>query len=114
MQPARLEPSALSGPEVMELEGRLDSGTAPLVSEDVLLCIQSGARHMILDCSNLTYMTAAGLRAIMALSQEMKSYSGDFAVCGLQPQVEALFTACGIQNFISVFGEQSDAVAALS
>jgi stage II sporulation protein AA (anti-sigma F factor antagonist) len=112
MQTVRTDSWSLAGPEVMEIEGRLDSGTAAYVEEDVLLCIRSGARKMVIDCGSLTYMSAAGLRTIMKLAQNMKLADGDFAVCGLQPQVHEMFVACGIDALIPIFGDQREAVAA--
>jgi anti-anti-sigma factor len=103
-----------SEPDVMDIEGRLDSGTAPIVEEDVLLCIQSGARRMVLDCGSLFYISGAGLRTILTLARAMQKAGGSFAVCGLQPHIQEMFAGCGFEAFITVYRSRSDALAALA
>lgn len=100
--------------DVMEITGRLDDGTAHAVGEDVRLCIESGARRMVLDCRDLTYISGAGLRAMLDMARAMQDAEGRLVVCDLQPQVEEMFEACGFNAFIPVYGDQSDAVAALA
>ncbi len=111
MQTARPLPSATLEPEIMEVTGYLDSNTAPQVEEDVMLCIQSGAREMILDCARLNYITGAGMRAILTMSRAMKAVEGRFGVCGLQPQVKAMLEACGYDRIIPLYGNLDEAVA---
>lgn len=101
-------------PDVMEVIGRLDDGAAARVEEDVLLCIQSGARRMLLDCRDVPYITGAGLRAILAMARVMQKAGGLFGVCDLQPQVDAMFAASGFDQVIPVFGNQREAIAAFA
>lgn len=101
-------------PDVMEVTGRLDSATAPRVEEDVFLCIHSGARRMVLDCRELSYVTSAGLRAILAMARAMQKAGGRFAVCDLQPQVEAIFEASGFKTMIPVFSDRNEAITAFA
>jgi anti-anti-sigma factor len=114
MPPTTAQPWFLSEPDVMEIEDRLDSNTAGSVEEDALLCIESGARRMVLDCHNVSYVSGAGLRAILSLAHAMQIAQGRFIVCGLQPQVEEMFEAVGLSAFIPVYDDQSAALAALA
>ncbi len=112
MQPIRANDDwAMLEPEVMELDGRLDNGTAPDIEEDARLCIQSGARNMVFDCRRLTYMSGAGLRTLLSLAREMKMAGGKFSICGLQPQVKEMFEAAGLGAVIPVYGNPGEARA---
>ncbi|MDP9126772.1 MAG: STAS domain-containing protein [Pseudomonadota bacterium] len=108
-----LSPS-LPEPDIMEVSGYLDSTTALQVEEDVLLCIQSGAREMILDCTRLNYITGAGMRAILVMARAMQAVEGHFAVCGLQPQVKAMLAACGYDRVVSMYETRDEAIATLA
>jgi stage II sporulation protein AA (anti-sigma F factor antagonist) len=114
MLTTQAEPWIPFEPDIMEIEGRLDSATAPGMEEDALLCIQSGARRLVLDCSRLFYVTAAGLRSMLALARAMKETGGRFAVCGLQPQVEDMFENSGLDAIITVYDTPDHAIAALA
>ena len=96
-------------PEIMELSGRLDSGTAPEIEESALLCIRSGARDMILDCANVSYITGTGMQTLLRVAREMQAVRGKLAVCNLQPPVREVFDFCGLDSMISVFDTVFDA-----
>jgi anti-sigma B factor antagonist len=99
-------------PEIMKLSGRLDSITAPEMEEDVLLCIQSGARDMILDCDELTYITGAGVQSLLRVAREMQAVRGKIAVCNLHER--AIFDFCGLDSVIPVYESLSAAREAMA
>lgn len=107
-------PSSLPEPEIMEVTGYLDSNTAPQIEEDVMLCIQSGSREMILDCTRLSYITGAGMRAILIMMRAMKTVGGRFAICGMQPQVRAMLEACGYDRIVPVCTSLEEAIAVVT
>jgi stage II sporulation protein AA (anti-sigma F factor antagonist) len=105
---------SVAEPEIMELSGRIDSATSPRIEEDVLLCIQSGARDMILDCSNVSYITGTGMQSLLRMAREMQKARGNLAVCNLQPQVRDVFDFCGLESAIPVYESMSAARLALA
>jgi len=114
MQPALTEAWIPAEPDVMELEGRLDTSTAPAVEEDARLCIQSGARRMVLDCRNLFFISGIGLQTILTLAHAMQKAGGRLILCNLQPQVREMVDASGLEDFVPVYEGQSDAFLALT
>ena len=100
--------------EIMELPTRLDSDSALKVEEDTLLCIQSGAREMLMDGADMQYLTGAGTQTLLRLAREMQSVSGKLAVCNLNPQARAMFETCGLEAFIPVYEDESAAREALA
>ena len=103
-----------SEPDIMEISGRLDADTALIVEEDALLCIRSGAREMLLDCSGLESVTGAGMQTLLRLAREMRAARGKLAVCNLRPQVKEMFDVCGIENMIAIYEDRATARAALA
>jgi anti-anti-sigma factor len=87
-------------PEIMDMDKYLSSANAPDIEEDARLCIASGAREMVLNCANLTYMTGAGLRALLNIAQMMQEAEGTLWVAGLKGQPQEIFHACGMEAFI--------------
>lgn len=86
--------------EVMDTDRYLSNANAPDFEEDVRLCIQSGARAMILNCAALTYMTGAGLRAFLNIVRMMSLVGGHVAVQSLRGQPREIFFACGMENML--------------
>ena len=87
-------------PEIMDTDKYLSSANAPDLEEDVRLCIESGARKMILNCAAMTYMTATGIRALLNMARMMKDAGGTFSIQALSGQPRQIFTACGIDALI--------------
>jgi anti-anti-sigma factor len=94
--------------------GRLDSGTAKSFEEDALLCIESGAHEMVFDGTQLSYISGAGLRAVLSLARAMQETQGRLAACNLQPQVEEMFDVSGIDVLVPVYQTRDEAFAALA
>jgi anti-anti-sigma factor len=84
----------------MDTDKYLSSANAPEVEEDVRLCIQSGARAMVLNCSAMTYMTGAGVRALLNMARMMNDVGGSLSVKGLSGQPREIFNACGMSALI--------------
>ncbi len=95
-------------PEIMEMGQYLSSANAPDIEEDARLCITSGARDMILDCSQMTYATGAGMRTFLNIARMMQDAEGAIAVRGLRGQPRDIFLACGMDAMIPM----DDTVAA--
>ena len=87
-------------PEIMDLDKYLSSANAPDVEEDVRLCITSGARNMVLDCSVLSYMTGAGARAILNIARMMRGVDGKLYIRNMKGQPWDIFTACGLDLIV--------------
>jgi anti-anti-sigma factor len=94
-------PWQVTEPEIMDTDKYLSSANAPDIEEDARLCIASGARSMILNCSNLSYATGAGLRAFLNIARMMEAAGGKVQVQGLRGQPREIFYACGLDTMIS-------------
>jgi stage II sporulation protein AA (anti-sigma F factor antagonist) len=97
-------------PEIMDTDKYLSGANAPEIEEDIRLCITSGARDMIINCSKLSYMTSAGMRAFLTVARLMQDVGGKLSVKGLKGQPREMFYACGMDSLI----QPTDAVANLS
>ena len=87
-------------PEIMATDKYLSGTNAPDLEEDIRLCIVSGARDMVLDCSSMTYMTGAGMRAFLDVARMMRDVGGKFSIKGLKGQPRDLFYSCGLETVI--------------
>jgi len=57
---------------------------------------------MVLNCTNLTYATGAGLRAFLNIARMMQAVGGTLSVQGLKGQPREIFHACGMDRMIPV------------
>lgn len=104
----------LSEPGIMELSGRLDTEAAVELEESILLCIQSGMRDLVLDCTALDSVTGAGTQSLLRVAREMQQVCGKLATCNVKDDVQAMFELCGIDKFIPSYEDQSAARIAMA
>ena len=80
------------------LEGRLDTTTAPeldsLLSEKLM-----GVNTLTIDCTNLVYVSSAGLRVLLATHKKMK---GAMKLTNVQELVMEVFEITGFADIFVI------------
>ena len=62
---------------ILKLTGELDASTALNVDESLNDLIKEGAINIIVDCSNLEYISSAGIGVFIAYLEEISSKNGE-------------------------------------
>ena len=75
----------IDGNIVAILEGNLD--TADVEGKDI-----------IIDCTDLTYISSAGLRLFLGILQNAQAKDGHVYIKGINDNVRAVFTITGFSN----------------
>ncbi|CCA92852.1 MULTISPECIES: STAS domain-containing protein [Novosphingobium] len=101
----------IKGPAlVMTLAGRLDSNTAPLLETRLPSRIE-GNPATVIDLSQVSYVSSAGLRILLKGAKVAKASGNRLALCGLAPSVREVFD---ISGFTAIFAIEPDLVSALA
>jgi anti-anti-sigma factor len=93
---------------VVSIKGQLDTLTTPKFKKALLELIDNGERKIILDFSELDFISTAGLSGILVLVRRMKVEKGELSIAALKGQVKKVFNISGLSSCIPVF----DTVAA--
>ncbi|HTH15956.1 MAG TPA: STAS domain-containing protein [Magnetospirillum sp.] len=89
---------------------RVDSSTAKAFEAKVLQAVNQGAPRIILDFSELDYISSAGLRVVL-VGAKMTRAPRKFALCGMKPHIREVFDVSGFAKILSI---QPDRAAAAS
>lgn len=84
---------------IVKVTGRLDTTTAPQLEEELKASIEE-VNYIIMDFSNLEYISSAGLRVLWWAYKAMKAQEGSLVVRGANEEVREVFTITG---FAEVF-----------
>jgi anti-anti-sigma factor len=95
----------------IQLAGRLDAQTSKAVEEQLLSLIEGGERILVLDLSQLDYISSVGLRVFMLTAKRLKSVNGRMTMCALPPAVQQIFDIAGFSSMFRIFPTQAEAVA---
>ena len=85
---------------VAQLSGRLDTAAAAAIAPDFQALAEQAAQHIILDCSQLEYISSSGLRLFLALRKESAAKGGKLQVRSINADIRQVFMMTG---FISLF-----------
>ncbi len=82
------------------LEGRLDTTTAPEF-EATLNASLLGVDDLVLDFSNLEYISSAGLRVLLSTQKKMNKV-GKMTVTGVNETVNEVFEVTGFSDILTI------------
>ena len=82
-------PTGSEGPIVIALEGELDLASGAELARAVASA-PPRPRRVVLDVAGLTFVDAAGLRALLRVEQELRAAGRELAVRGRSPALRRL------------------------
>jgi len=85
---------------VIDMEGDVDTNTAPLVQEQILPLAQPGAK-LILDMTKVPYMSSAGLRVLLSLYRQVTAKEGQLVLVGLAEEIKDTMEITGFLEFFT-------------
>jgi len=91
--------------------GSIDALTAAQVTATLSAQIQGGHTNLVLDFSQVDFMSSAGLRAILAAVKEARSAGGDLRLAAPQPPIEKILKMAGFHNILKIFSTAESALA---
>lgn len=94
---------------VVPLHGRVDAVTAPRISEELQAQIGAGTRYVLLDLSDVSFLSSSGLRAFLLIRKELMTLGGELRLTGLQPQVREVFEITGFSQVFAIHATPEEA-----
>lgn len=102
------------GITTLELKGRLDSLSSPVLEKQLLDLIASNERQLIIDFSQLSYISSVGLRVFIVASRQLKSANGRLVLCGQSAEVKGIFDITGFSQLFKIVASQKEAQKEIS
>jgi anti-sigma B factor antagonist len=97
--------------DLLKVTGRVDSSTAPLLSETLESITDSGRYKIVLDLSGVEFMSSAGFRALINTQKTCKRYNRGEVVLTVVPA--NIYSALDLAGFTSLFAIKDDVLAAV-
>jgi anti-anti-sigma factor len=101
------------GASLAAVSGRLDSATVPTIETALLAPIQRG-QGVVYDLADLTYISAAGVRLIVAAVRRAEAAQARIAFARVPADVAETLSVSGFAMFLRVFDSREAAVAHVS
>jgi anti-sigma B factor antagonist len=98
---------------IAQVIGDLDGSTAPIALQQILAWIKPGGK-MVLDMSQVGYMSSSGLRALLSIHRQITNNQGRLLLLGLAEELQDTMSTTGFLQYFTVCNTLAEALAALS
>jgi len=105
--------STIQDVNVVKLAGDLDGNTAPTVQSQIMPLAIPNVK-MILDMSEVSYMSSAGLRMLLVMYRTIISKSGKVVLVGLSEDIRDTMSMTGFLDFFTYLETLDDGLKTLS
>jgi anti-anti-sigma factor len=99
---------------VLQVDGRLGTASSGGLIEAIVGAIESGDLLLLIDLTNVDYVSSAGLLALDAASGRMHVAGGSMTLCGLTEPVRLAFELSGLLPHFSIEQSRDIAVSKLT
>jgi len=96
---------------VIAVRGYLDAHTAPQFENVVAAELREGHCRIVVDCTELDYISSAGLGVFMTFIDEARQAGGDIKLAAIQPKVYQIFDVLGFPALFDIQPSVAQAVA---
>ncbi|MCL6510222.1 MAG: STAS domain-containing protein [Anaerolineae bacterium] len=97
---------------VLKLAGRLDATTVGQLERALTDAQLSGNRVIVIDLSDLTYVSSSGLRVLLTGRSNTRKRGGEVFLCSLRPPVREVFEMVGFTAVFTIFDTLEQAMEA--
>jgi len=95
---------------ILNISERLDYLSSPSLEKRLNELIESGERNLLVNFSNLEYISSAGLKVILKTSRELKANQGKLLICCLNGMVKKVFEVSGFNAILSIYENEKEAL----
>ncbi len=86
---------------VIEIKGRLDTTTSPLLSQKIKE-IEIDKDLVIIDFKNLDYISSAGLRVLLAIKNMLEEQNKSLEIHNVNEVIMEVFNVTGFINVLNI------------
>lgn len=90
------------GIKVVGLNGRLDISTQDAVQDKINTLLSDGSAKIVIDCSDLTFISSAGLRVFMSALKQVSSVDGKLVISSLNDTTRKIFDITGYDSVFNI------------
>ena len=95
---------------VVYLKGYLDAHTAPDFEKMLQDLVDENRIHIVVNLSELLYISSAGLGVFMGFIEDIRSKGGDIKLAEFTDKVFRVFDLLGFPVLYEIFKQESEAI----
>ncbi|MBA2359568.1 MAG: STAS domain-containing protein [Actinobacteria bacterium] len=110
MKTEQLENSAY----VISLAGEVDLYTAPEFKQQLLEVINKGAKDVVVDFSNTTFIDSTTLGVLVGGVKRLRTNEGQLSLVSSDRNITKIFEITGLDRVFTIYGSRDEAVSGMN
>jgi anti-anti-sigma factor len=106
---ATRDASEMNACTIFDLHGYIDAHTVIEFEKAVNSAVDTGTTCIMLDISGLSYISSAGIGAIMGLARKLSHLGGDLVLISPTPKVFAILEGLGFTHIFKIATSEGEA-----
>jgi len=94
----------------ISLTGSFDALTADQAQKYIQAQLDGGQQQIILDLSQVDFMSSAGIRVLLEMTKKSRGMGGDLRLAAAQPGVQRTLALSGLVRVIKVYPSLEEAM----
>ena len=99
--------------DVMVVVGEVDASSSITLDSAISEMIENGKKSLLIDCTDLEYISSAGLGVFMSYIEEIKKKNISLVIFGLNEKVMNVFQILGLDQRLHIAADKAKAKALL-
>lgn len=95
---------------ILRLFGRIDAATSSILEKKLQLLFEEKHYDLLLDFSDVDYLSSAGLRLLLSATKKLHSLKGDLVLFSLAAEVEEIVKMAGFDRILHIFASEKEAL----
>lgn len=109
-----IEHEITDGIWVVAMRGRFDAPSAPEAERTLRTLLEQGMSRVVLDLSDVEYISSGGLRVIIMLTKALERIRGELKLCGMSPFVSEVFKITNLAKRYDICASRDEALTAFA
>jgi len=101
---------AMQWVDLVTVQGRVDSETAPQLDEKLKELLANGRYQIVINLSQVSYISSAGLRILVSALRACKNNGGDMRLAAPSARVAEVLDLVGLTELFQIFDDDLTAV----
>lgn len=94
---------------IVAIEGDLDASSSIQLDQAIEEAVTKGETKIIVDCSQLEYISSAGLGVFMSYIQDFQANNISLVLCHLSEKVRNVFQILGLDELLKIVTTKEEA-----
>lgn len=99
---------------IIAINGDLDASSSILLDKAIADAVSKDANNILVDCSNLNYISSAGLGVFMSYLQDFQHQNISLVLFGLNEKVLNVFQILGLDQLLTIVISKEEAKLSIS